>query len=114
MIEVIQGERQRFLIDLASKKTKKPFDLTGNDDIEVCFKAGTTLIVKKRTLTEVTIIGDPLLGQIEVFLTKDETPTLPPVTDGITVTTILFPGDDVKKAIELDAFMVIADPCNPT
>jgi len=114
MIDVVQGEKQRFLIDLISKKTGKPFDLTGNDEIEVCFKAGTTILKKLRTATDVTVIGSPLLGQIEAFILKDESPTFAPAEDGLTVTTVTFPGDDVKIAIEIDAFRVVENPCNPT
>lgn len=110
-IEVIQGEKQTFNIDLTSKKTGKPFDLTGNTEIEVCFKAGETVISKKKTLTEVTVVGDAQLGQISTDLSTTDSATLPVVSNGLIVVSIDFGGGLVKKAIFECAFTVKADPC---
>jgi len=88
MLDIIQGEQQPYKIDLTSKKTGLPFDLTGNVEIEVCFKAGSTIIVKKKTLSEV-IVDSEILGQISGNLEVFDTNPLTPLTDGsIEVSTI--------------------------
>lgn len=111
MIEVIQGEKQTFNIDLTSKKTGKSFDLTGNTEITVCFKSGTTIIEKTKTATEVSEVGDPLLGQITVDLLTTDTATMLPTQEGIIVVEVDFGSGDVRKAIQNNAFTVEADPC---
>ncbi len=81
MLEIIQGEQQPYKIDLTSKKTGKPFDLTGNVEIDVCFKAGSTVIVKKKTLSQV-VVDSALLGQISGNLEVGDTESMSPLTDG--------------------------------
>lgn len=88
MLDIIQGEQQPYKIDLTSKKTGLPFDLTGNVEIEVCFKAGSTIIIKKKTLGEV-IVDSLILGQISGNLEVSDTNSMTPLTDGaIEVSTI--------------------------
>ncbi len=81
MLDIIQGEQQPYKIDLTSTKTGLPFDLTGNVDIEVCFKANSTIIIKKKSLGQVTV-DSAILGQISGNLEVNDTDSLTPLTDG--------------------------------
>jgi len=111
LIEVIQGEEQLFNIDLTSQKTQRPFDLTGNTEIKVCFDSEGTVVQKTKTATEVTVVGSPLLGQISVTLLAADTTTLPFTKNGLIIVTVLFASSGPKKAKLKPAFTVAEDTC---
>jgi len=110
MLEIIQGEDQAVPIDLTSRKTGKPFDLTGATEILVCFKSGAQKVEKKLTDTDVSIVGSPLLGQITTDLTPADTTSLGSTDNGTIVVTITQPAG-ITKSVKKDAFTVLEDPC---
>lgn len=110
MLEIIQGEKQTVKPDLTSRKTQKAFDLTGFTEIEVCFKAESTIIKKLESLGEVVVV-DALKGEITTDLLVAETTTLPPTEEGIIVVTVTFGAGDVRIGIEDPAFVVRNNPC---
>lgn len=111
MLDIIQGEKQPFEFNLTSKKSGGPFDLTGNIEIEVCFKSGTTIVTKKKTLSEITVVGSPELGQISGDLEVADTDSLPSTENGDVEIKIDFGGGDIKKAQILGAFKVTEKIC---
>jgi len=82
MLDIIQGEQQPYTIDVTSKKTGGPFDFTGNVEVEVCFKAGSTIIVHKKTLGQVSVDSPEILGKLSGDLQVNETKPLTPLQDG--------------------------------
>lgn len=110
-IDVIQGERKPWTIDLTSSKTGKPFDLTGNTEIKVCFQAGSTTIELLKTLAEVTVVGLDELGQISGELTTTQSDSLTPTTEGNIEVHVTFGAGDVRKAQLINAFTVTAKIC---
>ena len=111
IIEIIQGEQQPFTIDLVSKATGKPFDLTGYDEITVCFKSEST-IVTKDTSSGVSVLGDEKLGQITGTLETTDTTTMPATSHGHIEVAVDFGGGDIKKAQLLNKFIVIESICS--
>ena len=111
MIEIIQGEKQPITIDLVSSKTGKRIDLTGNTEITVCFQAGSTLISKTKTATEVVVVGDPADGQITADLQVADTDSMPTTSSGSIEVVIDFGSGDVRKSQILEAFQVIQKIC---
>jgi len=81
MLDIIQGEQQPYKINLTSKKTGLPFNFTGNVEVEVCFKADSTIIVHKKTLGQV-VVDSEILGQLSGDLQVFETDPLTPLLDG--------------------------------
>ena len=110
MLEIFQGEDQSATIDLESKKTGKPFDLTGATEIEVCFIGGTTIIKRLLSLSEVSVVGSPLNRQISTSLTAAQTATLVVTQAGNIQVRITQPGG-VSMVQILNAFAVKADLC---
>ena len=111
MIEIIQGEKQIFNINLKSKKTGLPLDLTGNTEIEVCFKSGDIIISKKKTDSKVSVVGDVKLGQITTTLLIADTPLLPPTSEGAIEVVVTKGAGEVEKSQDLNAFSVVAGIC---
>jgi len=111
MIEVIQGEKQTVNIDLVSKTSGKPFDLTGASEIKVCFKSGSTIITKLLSLLEVSVVGDPLLGQITTDLSTTNTDAMTATNKGDIQVTVDYGAGNVKKAIINEAFSVTTKIC---
>ena len=111
MIKIIQGEQQPFTIDLKSAETGKPFDLTGYSEITVCFKAGSSL-VSKDTSSGVSVVGDPMLGQISGTLEVADTSSLTSTASGSIEVTIDFGGGNIKKTQILNEFSVSQTLCS--
>jgi len=113
MIQVIQGERQPFIIDLESEKTGKPFDLTGFTEIQVCFKAGTTVISKLESVPadNVAVVGGPTNGQISAELAAVDSDTLAATSGGQIEVIISFSATNIQKTQILDAFAVLDKIC---
>lgn len=109
MISVIRGEKQPWTFKLISKKNNAPFALTGNVDIVVAFKIGSVRIVKKKTLSQVSVVGDVLLGTVTGFLEVADTNLFTPGKDGNVEVLVDFGGSpvDYKRGQFLRAFEVI-------
>jgi hypothetical protein len=110
VIEIIQGEQQPFTIDLISKETGKPYDLTSATDIEVCFSAESSSVTKNFA-SGVSVVGDPVLGQITGTLEIADTTALTPTAHGHIEVTIISSASDHKKAQLLNQFIVLATLC---
>ena len=106
MIEIIQGERQPFTIDLILKSSKKPFDLTGFSEITACFKADSSKVVLTEGGGDISVVGDPKLGQLTGFLTVAQTTSLTPTAKGDIEVVIDFGLGDIKKTQILNQFIV--------
>ena len=111
MIEIIQGEKQTVNIDLVSKTTGKPFDLTGATEIKVCFKAGSTTVSKLLSLAEVSVVGNALLGQITTDLSTTDTDSMTQTSKGDVEVTVDYGSGNVKKAQIQDTFKVTEKIC---
>lgn len=112
MIEVIQGEKQPFTIRLRSKSTGDPWDLSANVEIKVCFKSGTTIVEKLKTLAEVSIVGAVTEGKIQTDLLIADTNLLPKTTEGHIEVLVDYGSGDVRKTQILGAFHVIEKICS--
>jgi len=111
MVEVIQGEKQAFTVNVVKKGTTTvPFDLTGFTEITVCFKVGSSVVVKTETGGDVAVVGDPLLGQISVSLTVADTSAMAPGNGDIEVDVEKGAGENTKSQ-SLDSFIVVASIC---
>ena len=110
VVKIIQGEKQTVTIELTSQKSGNKFDLTGATEIVVCFVAGTTVIQKLLSLSEVTVVS-ALNGEITADLLVADTDTLPATTDGKVEVQVTFGAGDVRKAQILNAFTVAAKFC---
>ena len=112
MIQVIQGERQEFTIDLTSEKTGNKFDLTGFSEIKVCFKAGTTIIEKLESVPADNVsVVSAINGQISAELSVADTDAMTAANDGAIEIEIDFGGGDIKKVQILSAFNVVNKIC---
>ena len=111
MIEVIQGEKQPFTISLRSKSTGDAFDLTGFNEITVCFKAGSTTIEKTESAGEVSVVGADDKGKIQVDLKVADTTSFAKTTDGQIEVSVDFGSGDIRKLQILDAFHVVEKIC---
>ncbi len=112
MIEIIQGEKQPYELDLTSKETGTNFDLTGVTDIIVCFRSGSTTVIKKKSLAEVVVVGNPVLGQISGDLLIADTNSLPATEQGdIEVVIDVDGAGDIQKAQKLGSFTVTEGIC---
>jgi len=111
-LEIIQGEKQPYNIDLTSKASGKPFDLTGVSDITVCFKTDAIVIEKTLGALEVSIVGDPQLGQITGNLLVADTDSMTPTTEGqIEIQIDVDGAGDIKKSQILNGFIVLEKIC---
>ena len=111
MLNIIQGEKQTVIIDLVSSKTGKRTDLTGNTEIKVCYVAGTTVVEKTKTATQVTVIGDEEDGQIQADLQVADTDSMPPTSEGHIEISIDYGSGDIRKSQILNAFSVASKLC---
>ena len=68
-INITKGEDGRVIdLYLTAKKTGRPYDLTGATEITVKFPGTTATLVKLLTGGGVSVIGNAVLGHIQVTL----------------------------------------------
>lgn len=111
MKKYIQGEKVKFSIQLGTKDKNEVFkalDLTGNTEIQVVFKTGSTVIKKNRVASPVgvVVLGALTEGKIEATLTAAETETQPKTADGLIEIVVTYPSSDIKKFQIAKAFSV--------
>jgi len=117
MKPVIQGAQVPFTINLTETKNQNgvkvttPFDLTGNTEIEVCFKVGSTVVSKKKTVgAGVLIIGAEIDGKISSTLEIADSDGFAPGDGDIEIFETKGAGVVTKFQI-LKAFQVIEKIC---
>lgn len=110
-VEIIQGEKQTVNINVKSKLTGQPFDFTGATEIVICFKSSSVVIQKKLTDTDVSVVGDPKLGQLTTALQVADTDSLPVTQNGHIEIVETKAVGEVSKAQILDGFTVLAKIC---
>lgn len=95
VIGIIQGQDANVNLFLVYKDTKRPYSLVGATEIEVRFP-GTTVLVKKLSLTQLSIVGVGELGHILIPLNETETAAFK-VADGQSIFVQVDKGTDRKK-----------------
>jgi hypothetical protein len=72
-VTIIRGEDKTLTVRIVKNSDGEPYDLTGYTTISALFKKqdGTTLT--KTTPTDITIVGNAVLGKIQISLTDSET-----------------------------------------
>jgi len=74
VLTVIRGADRAFTICLVSSTKLRPFDLAGVTEITACFpKEDATVLQVALTGGQISILGDPQLGVIQVELTDTDT-----------------------------------------
>lgn len=108
---IYQGGKAAFQVNVINSQTRAPFDLTSASEISTCFTKddGTELMIG--LTTGVSIIGNPVLGQILIQLTSAQTALLIPVQLATLELAITFPGNDPVKTQILNAYDVLASVC---
>lgn len=111
MFKIRQGGKAVLPFRLRDKNDD-PIDLTTVTAISTCFKniSGPNLAV---SLTGgIAIIGNPILGKIEITLTAAETALLAPCADGADLELSVTLGtDDPIKSVLLNCYGVIESVC---
>ena len=76
-LTVIRGSDRTFTVNLYSKQKLRPFNLTGLTEIKACFpKEDETVLQVALTGGQITVLGDPVLGVIQIELTDSDTSLL--------------------------------------
>jgi len=114
MLDIIQGEQQpwAFQVTTKNKSTGKtrPLDLTGFEEITVCFKTESTVITKLESTGDVTV-DDLIFGEISGFLEVAETNGMAATEDGSVEVAVDFGGGVVKKSIITQSHRVTEKIC---
>lgn len=118
MEEIVQGAKREFSIALTitelltdGRILTKPFDLTGNIEIEVCFVVDQKVISKKKTVSSgVIIIGAETNGQIESTLTPTDSDSFADGEGDIEIV-VTKPADDIEKFQIEKAFQIKLKKC---
>lgn len=114
MRKIIKGSKQVFVIQLSRKEdgVLKVYDLTGNVEITVCFKSGSTVVAVNKVAAPVNVIvvGADADGKIQATLETTNTDALNVGTGSIEVVVDKGSGD-VDKFQIANAFQVVASDC---
>lgn len=88
-----------------------PVDLTGITEISTCFPKddGTDLVVTK-TGGAITILGNPILGKLQIALTSAQTALISSTANGVLELALTYTGDPVKIQIK-NAYVVETAEC---
>lgn len=103
MKTIIQGEKETFTIQLAVKDAEteviRPYDLTGNTEITVHFKVGTSLTTKNRVAATVgvVILGADIDGKIKGTLEASDTALMPKSGTGFIEIKVNKGSGEIKK-----------------
>ena len=116
MREIVQGEREIFVIQLGQKDSGgvvRPFDLTGNTEISVCWKAESTIVQKNRVAATigVIVVGADTDGKIQGTLEVADTDSFPQTSNGSIEIIVTKAGGDVTKWQIDNAFQVLTKIC---
>lgn len=111
MLDIFQGERQAWSMQITTKNQvtgkTSPLDLTGFNEITVCFRTDANILIKLESTAGVTV--DSLLqGEISGFLSVADTNAMPGDKTGDTEVAVDFGGGDVKKTQILRSHKVTA------
>jgi len=115
-VTIVQGEDKRLVIKLRDS-AGDPFDLTSYvggspDDIWFCVKkADETVLQKKFTLGEITLVGSAILGKLQVKLEETDTPDLDAGPLGFEITLISAGGTDYNVIQFPDALTIVERLC---
>jgi hypothetical protein len=101
MINIVRGQTKALKFLLRGKTSGKPVDLTGATELVVSLPLETpadTFMVKKLSLTEISVGTDPKLGEVTVIddLTTVETASLNPLGSAQRLKAVVTKGSDVK------------------
>lgn len=112
MKKYVQGSKVDFTIQLLVKDrdgVSRPFDLTGNTEISVNFKAVSSLITKNRVAATigVVVLGLDTEGKIKATLLPADTLTQPKASNGVVEIVVTFSATDKKKFQIPAAFEVV-------
>lgn len=117
MRTVIQGEKEVFTINLTETETlgdgtkvTKPFDLTGNTEIEVCFQVSPSKISKTLTGAEVSVIGVDTDGKVQTAMEVADSDAFA-VGDGNIEVVVTKGVGEVTKFQILNSFQIAAKIC---
>lgn len=88
VINVILGEDKNINLYFIWKDTKRPFSLVGVTEIEVRIPKASGTLVKKLSLTQLSIVGVADLGHVLVPCTETETAAWK-IADGQAITAII-------------------------
>jgi hypothetical protein len=111
MKKYVQGESVDFTVQLLKKdedEVSRPFDLTGNTEISMIWKASTSVIKKNRVAATVgvVILGASTEGKIKGTLLPADTETQPKNAAGLIEIVVTFSATDIKKFQVKGAFAV--------
>lgn len=111
MKKYVQGSKQDFTIQLLEKDedgVSRPFDLTGNTEITMKWKAGTSLLTKNRVAASVGVIvlGADAEGKIKGTLLPADTDTQPKNAAGLIEISVVFSPTDIARFQIKSAFSV--------
>lgn len=111
MKKYIQGELVDFTVQLLKKDedgVSRPFDLTGNTEITMTWKASTSVIKKNRVaaVVGVVVLGALTEGKIKGTLLPADTDTQPKTAAGLIEIAVTLSPTDIKKFQVKSAFAV--------
>ena len=111
MVNIIQGGIKEIIVRLTLASTKDPLPLTGVSEISTCFKnTDETELMLTKTGGEITVVGDPLLGKIQIALDETQTAALA-LVDSETMEIAVDFGNGPRKLQIANAYSVIASIC---
>ena len=114
MKKYIQGAKAEFTIQLLVKDSNgvsRPFDLTGNTEITMKWKTGTTIITKNKVASPigVEVLGAVTEGKIKGTLLPADTLTQSQTGAGLIEIAVSFSATDIKKFQIKNGFAVDDD-----
>lgn len=113
MVNIIQGGKKQFTVRISSESTKDPLDLTTVAEITTCFKTSDSEnpeLMLSLTGGDIAVIGDPLLGKIQITLNDTDTAGLG-LVDNETLELAIDLGAGPLKLQIPNAYSVIESVC---
>lgn len=112
MYQIIQGGKAIIPIRLTDQSTGDPYDFSPVTEIKTCFQNsdGTELMVTK-TGGAITVVGNPILGKLQIALTAAQTALLNEVDAGTLELAITVGSSDPFKFWITGAYSVSSSQC---
>jgi len=115
MKKIVQGEKKVFTINLTEideNDVSTKFDLTGNEEITVCFNVRSTTVVKNRVAATigVVVVGAETDGKIQATLLVADTKLLDTGKGDVEIV-VTKPSNDISIFQQENGFEIFPSKC---